>query len=927
MVQKSLFLKGLVFCVCSFIFLAPKVFAYRWPSLYTPDDFIPQNKKDVIRFQKQRPDHIYKMSPTDIQKQIDRSFYFFADLESGEQLESPQGWFQAQKDPQRALIAGFPDKIKRNSLKFYLPVYNLTKLFYFISDDPHVSELNTCQRLWAEKRHQNAFDCFFFLQLSLAKENFPVHHVLRIQVNALHGFFLLYLASNQEKEVFLWNEKVIPPLRENEPSLPSDYFSISRQLFSYISTKTNDSLFLPTQKEKVDPVLYKSLFASPQFFKKTEKIFGETVEVSFHTEPIDPLLWIKTVMPFIYANTVTMSQMRLLWERGFVAAEKFKNYIQKLDLPLTSTMESPLQFKKKKVLADEVFLAPQTINDLLVCQDLFAAHAFILGKDPFKALDHLSFGILKKGHPDLSSFLFALSGDLYFDFGIFRLAKRSYSWAELYSKSFSEKIQAPVFFGAESAFWMGKDEVAQKGFERFQNLVGDPVYGPWALLRLAEIAEKKGKRDRAQINYENLLKNFDHHPASQDAQVRLFCLYQNRLSEKVKRVEYEKVLEKIKNSRQALKKQAKACLLFADLESLKKSSITDNTKNILEKTELQKNLIKQYTQEFQNSEFIPLFAKRLQVLELAEGTFLAANHQCVKLLSYYKKHKTALNRLRFEKFYVQGLKWDHEDRLKVLRCSAFLRNISLWEEMRKNPAVGKDGEPLQSIFYHFVVYPSVNNALAAYRQFKKSTESWKKKIQLAQKSKDEIINRPDFWEMFVLRELVKYQFLMSQSARTLLDHAVAQDLFQEPSLILSSDTLCRWMLKSTNFFDEAKWDAIGKLKSSEEWVTLMLANEKKSLSCEGAFAKHLLARALQQPNIDRDQKFLKPYLQKQGVAQAGEHWLRFAQRLEQERGKGDVEIRNIYEKIKTESTSFTLQEAARLWIQKNTPQDFPELLW
>ena len=75
------------------------------------------------------------------------------------------------------------------------------------------------------------------------------------------------------------------------------------------------------------------------------------------------------------------------------------------------------------------------------------------------------------------------------------------------------------------------------------------------IYKLAEIEERKGNSNNAKNYYEVILRKFNSHFVAADAQVRLFCLYQNGLTKNTKKVEYQKVVEKIKNSRDVLKKK------------------------------------------------------------------------------------------------------------------------------------------------------------------------------------------------------------------------------------------------------------------------------------------------------------------------------------------------------------------------------------
>ncbi len=924
---KQVNLKNSIFysILITILYFSSFSYAQNWPSLFTKEDIIPQNKEELKEIEKLQPIDFAKMPEEKVREKIFNSYYFIGDFFSSTKGEQPKGWFDSHKNPENSLWTGFPPELKRPPLVIHFPNYNLTKLAYFISDDPYISRLNTCQNFWLQNRLQMAYDCFFFLQIDLANDGISQSSITRLQVNLVHGFFLLFLASNEVTDLHIWNPKTAPPTPD--VFAEGDHFAISRVLFSYIATKVDDSIYMPKQKEDVIEPIYKELYKAPAYYKVAKKIFGKKTTVSLLKDPVDSLKWIRTVMPLAYANTMAMNQGLLVWDRTFTSAFKIENYFQNFNYP-KMPQESPLIIQKYAVTESEIFIAPKNNTDFLATADLLRTLAMLKAKDPAKALEYISSGIYRKGHPEITSLLFNLSGNAYFDLDLLRWARRSYSWAELYSKSFAEKVPSSLVFGAESAYWAGNYDVAKKAYERFLKLVGDVHYAPWAYLRLAEIEERKGNSKQAQNKYELILRNFNNHEVADDAQVRLFCLYEKGLSKNTKKVEYSKVMEKIKNARDTLKKQAKACLLRADLDFLQEESVSNKKFDVVEKSMQQKNAIDKYAKEFPNSEFLVLFTDRIKELELSMGTFLASKNACYKLIDFYSINKKSLKQLSNNNHnYVKGLKWDKEDRLKLLRCSAFVNNVTLWNEMRKSD-IGKDGEPLHTFFYNLSLKPSVDNALSAYLSLKGSSNIWIQKVKSIEKSSFELINSEDFWEMLTLRELMKFDLLTSKSAKNLLNNAVSQDLFTDPKLIFSSNTFCFWMLRASMQFTSEKWDSIAKIRDKSQWLLLQSdLKEQKANPCEFAFAKALYVVSLTTPTPFLDKNILLPSLENQGIAQGSENWLQYVQRLEKERGNKDQEVQDIYRKLLKEAKEPLVKEAAGMWIKKNLPEEADKFLW
>ncbi len=899
--------------------------AEQWPTLFMSEDIIPQNKDDLKQIEKLNSNELAKMGSEKVREKIYQSFYFIADFLSSTKGELPKGWFESKKDPEKSLVHGFPPELKRPVLNIFFPAYNLNRLGNFTSDDPYISKLNVCQGFWAEKRLQLAYDCFFFLQMELAKKNVPIQSLVRTQVNILHGFFFLYLATNDVRDVYIWDAKTNPP--SPQAFTEGDHYAMARVIFSYVANQIDDSLYLPKQKSSVINSVYQHIFENPVYFRVSTKISEQKVEIKMLPEHLDPVAWIQTVMPVVYANTMAMNQGILLWQRAFNAAIKLETYFNHFTYPKMPEV-SPLVIVDRPLVKTDIYIAPKNNTDFLVASDLFRTSAMLIARDPGKALEYIAGGILKKGNPEISSLLFTLSANAYFDLDLLRWARRSYSWAELFSQTAASKVPSSLFYGAETSYWLGYYDVAKKGFERFLTLIGDPEYSPWAYLRLAEISEKQGNSAQAKNSYEMILRKFYKHPVAADAQVRLFCLYQGSLTKNALRVEYEKVTEKIKNARDLLKKQAKACLLKVDLENLQADSQYDTQNNVVDRALKQKKAVENYIKEFPDSEFIGLFTSRIKELELSVGTFLATENACFKLIDYYKKNKAALKTLENSNHnYVKGLKWGAEEKLKLLRCSAFVKDFPLWNEMRLSE-VGKDGEPLHTEFYQMMLAPSVENALKAYNNLKKTNSQWSAKLTQIEKANFEVILKDDFWEMLTLRELVKFDLLSTPAANNLLNNAVSVDLFKDPKQIFSSRTLCSWMLRASVQFSEQKWIQIAKIKNKNEWMNLLLNNSSnKTAPCENGFAKSLFTFALKNPNQFLDENIILPYLEKKGIENGAEEWLQYVQRIEKKRGTQDVEVQGIYRKLLKSAKDPLVKEAAAYWFKKNMPDQADKLLW
>lgn len=102
---------------------------------------------------------------------------------------------------------------------------------------------------------------------------------------------------------------------------------------------------------------------------------------------------------------------------------------------------------------------------------------------------------------------------------------------------------------------------------------------------------------------------------------------------------------------------------------------------------------------------------------------------------------------------------------------------------------------------------------------------------------------------------------------------------------------------------------------------------KKNRPCEASFAKKLNTHALTHSSVFLDTYIVMPFLEKVGIADASEDWLRYVQRLEKSLGSNNPEIINIYKNLFDKSKSGLVKEASRLWMQKNIPSESEKLLW
>lgn len=916
--QKFLF-SVVLFATATF---GQKIWSLQWPSLFEPTDLIP-NPDDKFRNQEIENITKGKSSEEAIRKDIYNSFHFISDFSSESRLERPRGWIDPKTNPQKALELGYPEVIKRKNYQIFFPVYPLMKLPYFKGDTLVNSSINVCQTYWMQSLYQETLNCFASLQYNIENNFYEITPIERMHANILQSFFILQLFLNQDKEVKNISFNTIPATLIRFK--PGEIQSLVKTMFYYL-ININTDYIIDQDKVSNDIVLnYNEFFNNPRYLDGYGVQSGKKITLGHDETSVDPLTWIRSIMPIIYANGIGLNNLPESRDRGFMAIDKLDSYVKKFNFP---KQEKGPAFTVSDIpkFYENIYLKPLNNTDLLTVGDLYKVLALQKAQEPDTALKLISNGILRNGDPILSSFLFKIAGDTFYDFDILHLARQSYSWSEMYSKQFIRKIPSALFFGAESAFWLGHYDTAQSGFNGFLMATGDKDYAPFARLRIATIEHLQGNEKSAKSMYEYIVRNLNKHPAAQDATVNLFCMSVNRLTPRVRKLEYTKVVEKIKLARNDLKRQAKACLMSSDLMDATIASSIDKSTSVVQKAQTQKNIIKDYTKEFPDSEFMILFSDRIKQLELSEGAFLASKDKCDDLITYYKENKKNLFELsKHNNKYVNGLKWSLEERKKLLRCSALVNNFELWKEARGFD-VGKDGNPLQTKLYNLNVKPSSFTAMEMYLELKNSAKKWNAMLAKIENSGAEITNRSDFWELLSIRKFLTYEITTNNTNRNLLSNAVVKDLVKNPSLIFKFPLFCTWLLRDINKLSSSDLDEIALLKSTSDWLSLV-APEENGSACNSALATQLLSLSYKIPSETRDRLILLPFLKKKGFADASENWLTYAQRLELERGSQDKDVLDIYKNLIKETKDPLIKNSATMWLKKNFPEDADKILW
>ncbi len=892
-----------------------------WPSLfYEKEDIIPSAKKSN--------------QALSLKNKVYNSYYFVSDFLSSTKNEIPKNWVDAQKDPSRALFLGFPQEIQRPELMIHSPVYTIPEIGYFIGDGEFTNRMNACLFDWSQDDFEKTFHCLNKLRVDDEKKTIEISRQDREILNVVNGFYFLdFINQKIERFPLTKSEKVKLEKNPKEKKVENDednYFDAKkaynamRPCFSMGSFQLEESEILPDRQISLDLKTYQTVLENPIFFKKRSLYKDSKIKTQIQGKNLDPKKWLEQVLPLVLMNTMSIHNSFIVWDRAYRASERLLKYIDLVTLETKNNSSPILSEPNTSKVNNEIFLAPQNKNDIKKFLYLTRANIFILTKDPESALLYITKGVDLPGHDEMNSLLFQQIANVYFDMGVLRLARRTYSWSEILSQDYAKKVPSVLFFGAESAFWNGDYAIAEKAFERFLYFSGDSKYSPYAYLRLGQIKEiQKNDKDSVSL-YEKITRLFPSNAASKEAQVKLFCRSNLSLTEKTRSVEYNKVLEKLKDSSFNLQKQAHACLLQADLQNLKSHSKDKTKLNVLEKSNLQIEKIKKYQEVFPNTEFISLFTQRIEELKLAEGAFLSQARQCEKLMNYYEKNYQKLNYLSVNNnHYVANLKWDQEDNKRILRCG-FLKEDEKIIHLVHQYFDEHENKNKETAYFNLMKENNAQNILDVFYLVHVGIKNWKSNLQTVHVAKYDLIDNKDFWEYVLLRKFLKSYYESDQQTKKLASQALFQYVMDTPVQFFQVNIYCNWLLEDFDKLTENEKNYLITSIETNRWLYELSQKEK---TCSETLARSIFHFAFKQANKKNDIHLVIPYLRYKNTSFNDEEWLSIAQTRENILGKDHPFILEIYTKLAQNSKDKTIQNIAKAHIQNSLESNPDRVLW
>lgn len=917
-------------------------------TLLLPSDFPSNLSSGVASEHKRRNTDL----PQDLRTQILKTYGLVLDLSDKTPLLSPRGWISARTHPTRALSLGTsPGSPQRPSVRMEFPLLPLQELAYFRGEGPMTSQLNGAIRLWADGRLGSALVMFQDFDSEVEK-NLSKGSIPWLTGKLIQGFFYLHLAGQRD-----WERSNLPkvwsrPLGAVKMQLSEDEealivkaglnvltaLNITSTLFWDAMGKADPSVLITSIDRSVYPSIYRSLTESPQFFREPSKsIQGSPVTVKLRPEPVDSLVWLRTVAPAALWNAALTQRGTGTWQNTFAAYEKLEDVAKRLEgfVPKQLLPNRPVVAIGPDGLGLKASLLvfPRVIPDMLASIDLIKASAHAKALEIYEVLLYSDKALRVGKSSDLAALAFLSAGNVYFDLGNVRLARRAYAYSVAMSESLGSVFPYALWFGSESAFWGGDKKTAARGFTRFLDVIGDNDFGPWARLRMAELSHWQGDLERATLGYEEVRRLFPHHLVAKDAIVRIFCLHAALLTPKAREKAYAETSLAIIKSRFGLQEQAKACLLQADLKRM--SEVQKTRQGSVREGALQQvAAIDKFAAEFPESEFRQLFTLRKDKLALSKVLELSDQRNCAKLVSFYTKHENAIEQLgRQAGNLVPGLEWGERHRERLARCSAVQGNLTLWQRVaarQENPVQ----RPLQKALEAFLRKPAEATALKLFDKLRANADflalDWALDVdRMAATPVDELVEDTQFWNKLGLSHLLAFDLGGTAKNRAKLRLAVVREAMAQPSALHSNPQLCQWVLAGGERLAQIRrsdWDALAKTLETKEWIALLEAGdegddgaqpkESKEI-CQRHLARALLNESLVRPSSERDQHLLMPYLENRGPEDAPEEWLAFAQRQARVKKMIKSEVLKLFERIRDDAGEQTIREAATVWIEKN----------
>jgi hypothetical protein len=957
-----------------------------------------------------------KMARTPAVKRILDTYGFPADPSVNEASEFPRGWVDPSKQPARALLLGRPSRVPHKNLAVEVGLFLPGKLAILEGTHEAIALHNAALSLWIKGGEAAAREAESLLEEAQEKiRALPASSVERASVQLLRGHMAFARYVDLVRGDSHTSDKGTPEKRAREKSEPEKSEPVksepekSKNQGDEVRTARNRMLSAYGDAlERRDVV---GLFASPDaavdgtqlragltvgFFPARPHLksgaltaqvtaqSGGSAEANLETlgrrpllseYPMDPLRNLRSqAIPALWNLAILQATVNN-WQSAFEVANALDSVFERLGnrAPLFhGEAANPLvEAYDVNTVANAVWLLPRHRADMSASLSLLRAGALGLAGDPIGVLEEADKAIRRADSLLLSAVGFHLASDVYLGLGNDALAARTFEWAFAMDARYPARVPSVVFFSAENAFWRGDRKRALAGFKTFLETFGDPVYGPWARLRLASLAHASEDLGSAELEYNRIRRLTPAHPASLDALVRLFCLenadaipgaadvvrkgFSNVRGTKGTRVRAQAladVLAAVSNAAPHLKEQASACALGSKMALTAEETAGARTREaVAARADALLAHVDTFEKDHAESDFSVLHAARKKNLALGrEGQKVLAKNDCIAALGFYAKHGERL----FSSNAADTLgefRWRTNERQFLSRCAFLVKQgdirasdknaneaaVKTAEDVNRRALAGA-WEPstleLQSALAAFVAAPGPKTEQALLQKV------GRKDLLAAAEKKEKaglfLVSQPDFWRLVAASRLLSASLARSGPQRSTQnslalraqrgpqENAFLERVLADPSLVAKDDRSCLAVVSAFERLPRSRMEGVFKSQDVKTWLenlepddTQAASKKPQAAGCLKLLANRFLLEAREGRSKILEKSLLLPWLQAKGVARATDEWLEHAWRLERRKGSQDPEVRALFKQLSKEADNESVKETARGWLEKN----------
>lgn len=940
-----------------------------------------------------------KFSPA--ARRILDTYGFPADPSVREPRLAPVGWVDPVAQPGRALLLGQPTPAPRRNLSVEVGLFLPGKVALLEGTHEAIALHNAALSLWLRGSEEHVLEAEALLESAQEKVRaLPASSIERASVQLLRGHmaFARYVEASQQgasqgplqasatEATFASRLTLSDAARAARNRMLSAYGDAFERrdivgLFALPGATLDGALlreglargFFPSR-----PQLHSELLYSPSRSSKKSMATAAPLRPTLSLLPLDPLRSFRSqAIPTLWNLAVLQASVGN-WQSAFEVANTLEGVFDRLGkrAPVFSGKQGvPLvDAYDVNTVANGVWLLPRHRADMSASLFLLRASALESASDPIGVLEEADKAIRRAESPLLSAVGFHMVANIYMGLGNEALAAKAFDWAFGMDPRYPNLAPSLVFFSAENAFWRGERTRARQGFESFLSSVGDPMYGPWARLRLADLAHAQGEFGLATMEYERIRRLQPAHPAALEARVRLFCLesadvipglgtavvrglpvVRGTQSARVRAQALAEVLEAVGNAAAHLREQASACALGAKLALTEKETARARTRDeVAKRAEALLEHVNAFEEEHAESPYAVLHEARKQTLKLGrEGQIVLSKNDCLKTLAFYEKHG---ERLFVEKgnSTLGEFRWGGGERVYLARC-AFLvgqgsaPNAGPREQAEAKKAADsvlkralKDAwEPstldLQKALVAFVAAPTARTEqsllqLLADTDLLVATEKREKAGAL-------LVKHPDFWSLVASSRLLASRLSraaestskgaafggqaqsrrLAARARALPQESLGlEQALSNPGVLATDDKACLVVVSSFESIPRTRKENVFRSLSAQRLLAA-LGGQGAGGECFGLLANKFLLEARGGRSRLLEDSLLLPWLRAKGVAGATDEWLEHAWRLERRKGTQNAEVRALFKELSQNADNDIAKETARGWLEKNAP--------